>query len=40
VVAAGPDVVLEQPVTLELDADGLPVMTMMGFEPVRWLTGG
>jgi CubicO group peptidase (beta-lactamase class C family) len=39
VVAAGPDVVLEQPVALDLDADGLPVMTITGFAPVRWLTG-
>ena len=28
VVAAGPDVVLEQPVTFEVDADGVPVMTI------------
>ena len=40
VVAAGPDVVLEQPVTFEMDADKVPVMTITGFAPVRWLTGG
>src|SRR5215211_4709142 len=39
VVASGPDVVLEQPVTFEVDADGVPVMTIQGFPPVRWLTG-
>ena len=39
VVASGPDVVLEQPVTLEVDANGVPVMTITGFAPVRWLTG-
>src|SRR5215212_3988243 len=39
VVADGPDVVLEQPVTFEVDADGVPVMTIQGFPPVRWLTG-
>ena len=39
VIADGPDVVLEQAVTLELDTDGVPVMTIMGFPPVRWLTG-
>ena len=30
VIADGPDVVLEQAVTLELDTDGVPVMTIMG----------
>jgi CubicO group peptidase (beta-lactamase class C family) len=40
VVAAGPDVVLEQPVSFEVDANGVPVMTITGFAPVRWLTGG
>jgi CubicO group peptidase (beta-lactamase class C family) len=40
VVAAGPDVILEQPVVFALDAAGMPVMTISGFEPVRWLTGG
>jgi CubicO group peptidase (beta-lactamase class C family) len=39
VVAAGPDVVLEQPVTLGVDSYGVPVMTITGFAPVRWLTG-
>ena len=37
VVAAGPDVVLEQPVSFEVDANGVPVMTITGFAPVRWL---
>jgi len=40
VVAAGPDVVLEQPVSFEADPDSVPIMTIAGFEPVRWLTGG
>jgi CubicO group peptidase (beta-lactamase class C family) len=40
VVAAGPDVVLAQPVTFEVDPYGVPVMTITGFQPVRWLTGG
>jgi CubicO group peptidase (beta-lactamase class C family) len=40
VIAAGPDVVLEQPVTFEADPNGEPVMTITGFAPVRWLTGG
>jgi CubicO group peptidase (beta-lactamase class C family) len=39
VVAAGPDVVLEQPVSFEVDAIRVPVMTITGFAPVRWLTG-
>ena len=38
VVAAGPDVVLEQPVSFEVDANGVPVMTITGLAPVRWLT--
>src|SRR5215211_1944696 len=38
VVAAGPDVVLEQPVSCEVDANGVPVMTITGLAPVRWLT--
>ena len=40
VVASGPDVVLEQPVTFAIGAGGVPVMTIQGFPPVRWLTGG
>jgi CubicO group peptidase (beta-lactamase class C family) len=40
VVAAGPDVVLEQPVTFAVDELGVPTMTITGFAPVRWLTGG
>jgi CubicO group peptidase (beta-lactamase class C family) len=40
VVAVGPDVVLEQPVSLEVDANGVPVMMMTGIAPMRWLTGG
>jgi len=40
VIADGPDVVLEQPVTLEVDMYGVSVMTITGFAPVRWLTGG
>jgi beta-lactamase class C len=40
VIADGPDVVLEQQVTFDVDADGVPVMTIQGFNPVRWLTGG
>jgi CubicO group peptidase (beta-lactamase class C family) len=40
VVAAGPQVVLEQHVTFTADDNGVPVMTIAGFEPVRWLTGG
>ncbi len=40
VIADGPDVVLEQPVTFNRDSDGLPIMTIQGFTPVRWLTGG
>ena len=40
VVADGPDVVLEQPVTFNIDPNGLPVMAIQGFSPVRWLTGG
>ena len=40
VVASGPDVVLEQPVTFAAGADGVPAMTIQGFPPVRWLTGG
>jgi hypothetical protein len=40
VVAAGPDVMLEQPVTFDMVANGVPVMTLTGFAPVRWLTGG
>ena len=39
-VAAGPEVALAQPLTVELDANGVPVMTISGFTPVRWLTGG
>src|SRR5215211_5100032 len=38
VVAAGPDVMLEQPVTFDMVANGVPVMTMTGLAPVRWLT--
>jgi hypothetical protein len=33
-------VVLEQTVTLATAADGTRTMTIAGFEPVRWLTGG
>ena len=40
VVAAGPDVVLEQPVTFDVDDFGVPIMSITGFAPVRWLTGG
>jgi CubicO group peptidase (beta-lactamase class C family) len=40
VVTAGPEVVLGQPVSFELDANGVPVMIITGFAPVRWLTGG
>ena len=40
VVAGGPEILLEQRVTFMEGADGAPVMTITGFEPVRWLTGG
>jgi CubicO group peptidase (beta-lactamase class C family) len=40
VVAAGPDVVLGQRVSFAVDADTIPVMTIAGFRPARWLTGG
>ena len=40
VITAGPEVVWGQPVTFETNTDGLPVMTIQGFSPVRWLTGG
>jgi CubicO group peptidase (beta-lactamase class C family) len=40
VVASGPDVVRAQPVAFATGADGVPVMTIQGFAPVRWLTGG
>ena len=40
VVADGPGVALEQPVTFTGGPDGAPVMEIGGFAPVRWLTGG
>lgn len=40
VVAAGPDVVLGQQVSFDVDADNIPTMTIQGFRPARWLTGG
>lgn len=40
VVASGPDVVLGQRVSFDVDADTIPVMTVEGFRPARWLTGG
>lgn len=39
VVADGPTVVLGRKVTFACDANGVPVMTIEGFEPVTWLTG-
>ena len=39
VVTAGPDVLLEQPVAFSRGPDNVPVMTIRGFRPVRWLTG-
>jgi CubicO group peptidase (beta-lactamase class C family) len=39
VVADGPGVVAEKTVTLATSADGLCILTIEGFEPVRWLTG-
>ena len=40
VVADGPAVIVGQPVAFATGADGVPVMTIRGFAPVRWLTGG
>ena len=40
VVADGPDVVLEKTVTFAPDPNGVPTMTIAGFNPVRWLTAG
>jgi hypothetical protein len=40
VVAAGPDVVLAKTVSFTEGPGGLPMMTIQGFNPVRWLTGG
>jgi hypothetical protein len=31
--------VVEQPVAFEMDADKVPVMTITGYAPLRWLTG-
>ena len=40
VVADGPEVILEQRVTFAADKSGVPVMTIAGCAPVRWLTRG
>jgi CubicO group peptidase (beta-lactamase class C family) len=40
VIASGPDVVLQQRVSFDADTNGVPIMTITGFDPVRWLTGG
>jgi hypothetical protein len=40
VIASGPDVVLQQRVSFDADTNGGPIMTITGFDPVRWLTGG
>ena len=40
VVASGPGAIVGQPVAFAVGADGVPVMTIAGFKPVRWLTGG
>lgn len=40
VVTDGPDVVQEARVSFVSSDDGVPVMTIAGFPPVRWLTGG
>jgi CubicO group peptidase (beta-lactamase class C family) len=39
IIADGPDVAQEARVAFAPDADGVPVMTITGFAPVRWLTG-
>jgi CubicO group peptidase (beta-lactamase class C family) len=38
-IADGPDVVQEARVAFASAADGIPVMAIEGFAPVRWLTG-
>jgi hypothetical protein len=40
VVTDGPDMVQEARVSVVSSDDGVPVMTLTGFPPVRWLTGG
>ncbi len=39
IVADGPAVVLGKRVSFATDQDGQWVMTIEGFDPVRWLTG-
>jgi beta-lactamase class C len=40
VVTAGPGVIQGQKVAFAASANGTPTMTIAGFAPVRWLTGG
>ena len=40
IVTIGPAVISGQPVTFDIGGDGIPTMTIQGFAPVRWLTGG
>ncbi|MFF7177980.1 serine hydrolase [Streptomyces sp. NPDC008121] len=39
-ITGGPSVVLGKKVTFKKGANSMPVMTIEGFEPARWLTGG
>jgi len=40
IVTDGPEVMLGQVVTFARDGSGVPLMTITGFDPLRWLTGG
>jgi CubicO group peptidase (beta-lactamase class C family) len=40
IVASGPAAIAGHPVAFDIGSDAVPNMTIQGFAPVRWLTGG